>query len=88
MRAKIWSGGSRVGRTAEEGGGEEGEKEFTILTCCPTDHPSSSFDDLSCESCDLANWLCEDEKGGREDAMRQFYHLQICGRAGITFLSE
>ena len=40
MRAKIWSGGSRVGRTAEEGGGEEGEKEFTILTCCPADRPT------------------------------------------------
>ena len=52
-----------VGRTAEEEGGGKGEGIYNpdLLP----HRPSSSFDDLSCESCDLANWLCEDEKGGR-----------------------
>ena len=59
MRAKIWSGGS-VGQRKERGGSEE----FTIPTCCPTDR-LSSFDDLSSESRDLANWFYEDGKGGR-----------------------
>ena len=55
-----------MGRTAEEeGGGRGGIYNPDLLPDRPTDQPSSSFDDLSCESCDLANWLCEDEKGGR-----------------------
>ena len=59
---------------------EGGRNLQSKLVARPTDR-LSSFDDLSCESGDLANWFCDrTAKEEEEKDAAIFYRLQICAR--------